>query len=133
MNRVADLMQRYFISRSQQRELDFLNEIIRELRVLVQEVLTERFLPLPLPEARNYRFALADRLYSLCKDINGSCPSEHEQNHYRYCVQQLMTCFEWAEQIKEEIPDDPVTQKILVVDIPILRPFCYDFKLTKRK
>ena len=126
MANIVDGVRRYFEARLRKEAVATLNESIRTLRIVLQQMLTEHFLSLPIPKTREFRFALGDRLSSVCNDVSSSnhCTPE-DQVHHRYCVSEILACFEWAEQIKEEIPDDPITQKILVVDIPILRPFDY--------
>jgi len=130
MSQVVGLVRQYLVSRLQRESMEVLNQIVRNLRILLQEVVTNYFLHLPLPQARQFRAALGDQLMGVCNELHSRCGREDEE-HHRYCVREIMACFEWAEQIKEEIPDDPVTQKILAIDIPILRPFDYGLKKGK--
>lgn len=132
MIKVTEEVRRYLQARLAKEAITTLNEIIRNLRIVLQQVLIDYFLTLPLPKAREFRFALGDQLHNVCNELKrGGGYSVADQEHHQYCVREILACFEWAEQIKEEIPDDPVTQRILAVDIPILRPF--DYGLIKGK
>lgn len=126
MLKVVAKVRDYWQSRLDGEDISVWNETIRELRVLLQVILTDSFLSLPLPKAREFRFALGDHLISACNELSQHC-AKSESNHHHYCMQEILACFEWAEQIKVEIPDDLLTQRVLVVDIPILRPFHYGF------
>lgn len=130
MSQVVALVHQYLDGRLRKESISFLNQIIHDLRVLLKEVVTNYFLHLSLPEAKEFKSALADQLTSVCSDLSSRCSKEDEE-HHRYCVREVMVCFEWAQQIKEEIPDDPLTQKILAIDIPILRPFDYGLRKAK--
>lgn len=132
MIRVVEAVRRYFEVRLQREMIATLNETIRNLRILLQEILIDHYLVLPLPKAKEFRFALGDQLSNVCEELrqsgNGTKEDDH---HHRHCTKEILACFEWAEQIRAEIPDDPVTQKVLALDIPILRPF--DYGLEKGK
>lgn len=132
MGRMVDEVRCYLKARLERQAISALNESIRNLRIVVQQLLTDHFLALPLPKAKEFRFALADQLSSVCSELRNhdGCQPEDEE-HHRYCIREVLVCFEWAEQIKEEVPDDPITQKILAVDIPILRPFDYGVGKTR--
>lgn len=126
MQKIVETVCRYFEARLRKEAISLLNETVRNMRIILQGVLTDHYLELPLPKAREFRFALSDQLSSICEDIRNQYPcSTHDENHHRYCVKEILSCFEWAEQIKSEIPDDPITQRVLALDIPILRPFDY--------
>lgn len=120
----------YFQSRLDGEPIPVLNEIIRELRIMLQQVLLDHFLPLPVEKGRQFRVSLADHLSGVCRSFDGK-GGAHDEAHHRYCMQEVLACFEWAEQIKLEVPHDPITQKVLSVDIPILRPFNYGLKIGK--
>ena len=126
MKKIVDMVCRYFQARLQKETLSILNETVRTLRIALQTILTDHYLALPLSKAREFRYALADQLSNVCEEVRSrhNC-SHHDENHHRYCVKEILSCFEWAEQIKAEIPDDIITQRVLALDIPILRPFDY--------
>lgn len=129
MQRVIVSVRRYLESRLDGAPVSVLNELVRELRIQLHKVMTEHFLPLPLEKARAFRVALHDHLSSLAGELNGhsKCGKEDE-THHAYCTREILSCFIWAEQIKEEVPEDLVIQRVLAVDIPILRPFDYGIK-----
>ncbi len=116
----TDLVRHFLKTRQQKDDVDALSEIIREVRIVTQGLIVNHFLPMNLDEASQFCAAVADQLLG----IGGEIPKE-DAHYHRYCVNSLMTSFEWAHQIKTELQDDPVTQRVLVVDIPILRPFDY--------
>lgn len=124
LKQILNLFNRYLEDRLNDEPIQILNEHIREMRISLQHAVTHVFLPLPIDKAREFRRAMADRLTTLCDEKRGRS-SSGELQHQGYAVRQIMSCFEWAEQIKEEVPDDPITQQVLAVDIPILRPFDY--------
>ena len=114
--------------RHRKQPVSHLNTIIRGLRVSVQNLLLNHFLHLALEESERFCNALHDQLLGACGEAKDS---DHE--YHQYCVKAVMTTFEWAHQIKLEIHDDPVTQRILIIDIPILRPFDYGLKKPSHK
>lgn len=124
MSQVTGLIRCYFKGRLQNEPIQNLNLIIHDLRLMLHQLITDYFMLLPLEEAKRFRLVLADHLANVCGEFYGGGSIEDEE-HSRYCIQEVLSCFEWAEQIKEEIPDDPVTQRVLALDIPILRPFNY--------
>lgn len=124
------LMRRYFICRLQRESLNLLSEIIRDLRVSLQQIVTNYFFHLSQEKGRQFQTSLADQLNGVCDGFREQC-GEDDHKHHKYCMCEVMACFEWAEQIKSEVPDDPITQKVLAVDIPILRPFDYGFGKAK--
>lgn len=130
MQRVTGLVRRYFICRMQRESINLMSEIIRDLRVSIQHVVTNYFFHLPQEKGRQFQTSLADQLNGICEGFREQC-GEDDHKHHKYCMREVMACFEWAEQIKAEVPDDPITQKVLAVDIPILRPF--DYGLGKAK
>lgn len=128
MQKIVTGVRRYLELRLERESIERLNEIIRELRIVLQQVMTDSFLSLPLDKAREFRVSLGNELSGLCKEMNGRSKIPEDADHHHYCVREVMACFEWAEQIKEEVPQDTLTQRVLMVDIPILRPFNYGFK-----
>lgn len=124
--KIVGFVRSYFLGRLKQEPIQFLNQIIHDLRVSLQTIITDHFMQLSLAEQREFRGFLSDQLSSVFAECYGK--HDHKDGwHPQYCIKEIMVCFEWAEQIKVEIPDDPITQKILAVDIPILRPFDYGF------
>lgn len=130
MQKVLGLMRRYFICRLQGESLNLLSEVIRDLRISLQQVIAGYFFHLPREKGKQFQMSLADQLNGVCQGFKEQC-SENDHKHHKYCMNEILACFEWAEQIKSEVPDDPITQKVLAVDIPILRPFDYGFGKAK--
>lgn len=125
IRKVLDLVGNYFDHRLQKQPLQTLNLAVHDLRIVLHRVIMDRFLPLPLHQAREFRAALVDQLMGVCGQYHAKCGDPEEKEHCHVFVKQIALSFELAEQIMEEIPHDPVTQRILAVDIPILRPFDY--------
>ena len=48
---------------------------------------------------------------------------ETEAEYCHYCVSEILTAFEYAMEIKKEFSGDPILQKMLALDIPILQHF----------
>lgn len=128
---IVGLVKRYFQDKLNKEPISSLSLVVHDLRIVIQRVITDYYLQLSLEEEKRFRGALADQLMSAVGEVYAGNDSK-DREHRQYCVKEILACFEWAEQIKEEIPDDPVTQKILAIDIPILRPFDYGYDgLTK--
>ena len=125
MRKVLDLVGRYFSHRLQGQPLQVLNGLVHDLRIILHQMILDRFLPLPLPQAREFRSALVDQLMGVYGQYYPKCDKVEDREHCHNFIRQIVLCFELAEQIMEELPHDPVTQRILAVDIPILRPFDY--------
>lgn len=115
---------RHFLEeRHRRRDVTHLNTMIRNLRISVQGLLLNYFIHMGLEESERFCNAFHDQLLGACGEAKDA---DHE--YHQYYVQAIMTTFEWAHQIKSEIHDDPVTQRVLIIDIPILRPFDYGLK-----
>ena len=130
MSQIVGLVRQYFQGRIKHESIQILNQAIHDLRIVIQQIILDHFILLPLPQGRNFRASLMDQLSNASHECYAGHEGE-EKEHRHYFIKEIITCFEWAEQIKEEIPNDPVTQKILAVDIPILRPFDYGFHAGK--
>lgn len=126
INRLCVSLENYFMERHRKEPMHELSGLVRDVRILIQQILIDTFLPLSLDQAKDFRGILTDQLHGLCGSLRDSVPSD--EKHHLYCVQGIISCFKTAEKIKEEIPDDFYTQRILIMDIPILRPFDYGEK-----
>ena len=115
----------FFLARHHGKPIEVLNGVVHDLRLVIHQMLLGHFMPLTHEEGKEFQAALADRLTNLCMEL------KHSEEYHRYCVNEVMTCFQWAEQIKLEAPEDPILQKMLAIDIPILRPFDYGIKKVK--
>lgn len=126
ISQIVNLVRRYFQDKLSGEPISALSLVIHDLRIVMQRVITDYYLQLSLAEEKRFRSALADQLVSAVGEVYAGKETQHKE-HRQYCVGEILACFEWAEQIKEEVPDDPITQKILAIDIPILRPFDYGY------
>ncbi len=108
--------------------IETLNEAVRDMRLIVGRLLVDHFLSLNLEDGDNFCKALATMLVDRCDQL----PEEKdtEEDYCNYCVGEILTVFEYALEIKKEFPDDPILQKMLALDIPILRPFDYGLRGT---
>lgn len=108
--------------------IEALGEAVRDMRLIIGRLLTDHFLELTLEEGDKFCKALATMLTDRCEQL----PEEKQvkEEYCRYCVGEILTVFEFAMEIKKEFSDDPILQKILALDIPILRPFDYGLRGT---
>ena len=126
---ILDSLREFLINKDQNKPLEELHEIIRNLRISLHEFVINHYMPLSLQEGETFQSALADQLVNLCMEMNDG---DEKDPYHDYCIEEIMACFSWAQQIKEEVPHDLITQKVLAVDIPILRPFDYGVKQSKK-
>ena len=97
------------------------------MRLIIGRLLIDHFLGLPLDDGDKFCKAIATMLIDRCELI----PDDKMENDYcSYCVGEVLTVFEYAMEIKKELSDDPILQKMLALDIPILRPFDYGLRGT---
>ena len=124
----------FFLTQRQLRKpIEVLNESIRDMRLIIGRLLMDHFLNLDYDDGDKFCEALAEMLADCCESIPDR--ELEDDDYFKYCVSEVLTCFEYAVEIKREFEDDPVLQKMLALDIPILRPFDYGlrggFKLVK--
>ncbi|MFH1829422.1 MAG: hypothetical protein ABH871_01425 [Pseudomonadota bacterium] len=105
-----------------------LSEAVRDIRLIIGRLLIDHLLILDLKEGEQFCKALATMLTDCCEKV----PEENcvEGEYCNYCVSEILTAFEYAMEIKKEFKDDLVLQKMLALDIPILRPFDYGMRNT---
>jgi len=108
--------------------IEVLNEAVRDMRLIIGRLLIDHFLGLTLDDGDNFCKALATMLADRCEQLPDE--NEVEQEYCHYCVGEILTVFEYAMEIKKEFDDDPILQKMLALDIPILRPFDYGLRGT---
>ncbi len=115
-----------------QRELgkpiETLNEAVRDMRLIIGRLLIDHFLGLSLEDGDGFCRALATMLADRCEQLPEDRESDLE--YCSYCLGEILTVFEYAMEIKKEFSDDPILQKMLALDIPILRPFDYGLRGT---
>jgi len=54
--------------------------------------------------------------------------SREDRKYAKYCIGEIITVFEWSVEIKRQFPRDAEAQRILALDIPVLRPFDYGLR-----
>jgi len=120
---LLDMFEFFLTERHLEKSIDVLGESVKDMRILIGRILVDHFLDLDTEGEQNFCQALADML----ADRSSSLPVDGgvEQTYQDYCIGEILTSFEYAQEIKESYPDDTVLQKILALDIPILRPFDY--------
>lgn len=108
------------------KSIEALGRCIRDMRIIIGRVVVDHFLRLSTAEEERFIEALATML----ADRSAALPFDDDDGgkYYDYCIEQILLGFEYAQEIKESYSDDPVLQKILSLDIPILRPFDYGLK-----
>jgi len=124
---LLEMFEFYLTQRQLQKPIAILSEAIRDLRIIIGRLLTEHFLNLSEGEEAQFCSALARLLAERCANLPGA--SEEDRKYLDYIIGEILTCFEWAQEIKAEFPNDSDTQKALMVDIPLLRPFDYGLRL----
>lgn len=123
---LMELFEYYLTERKLSRPIETLQEIIRDLRVIVGRILTSHFIHLSLHDEDVFCRELASLLAK--KGVSIKFQDETDEKHCNYLIKEILTSFEWAQEIKKELPDDAVMQEVLVIDIPVLRPFNYAIK-----
>lgn len=123
---LLEMFEFFLTERHLGKPVDDLGESVRDLRLIVGRLLADHFMALPAKEEAKFCSALA----AMLADRAASLPLDHEGDteYIDYCIGEILTGFEYAQEIKAAYPDDSVLQKILALDIPILRPFDYGLK-----
>ena len=102
-----------------------LHQTIQNIRILLGKMISRHFVSLPPEEELAFTEVLTEDLTSICEEMPKS--DENDLKYFDYCIAEILLCFEWAQQIKAEA-QDLVTQKIMLQDIPLLRPFDYGLR-----
>lgn len=120
---LLDMFEFFLTERYLGKPIDSLGETVRDMRIIIGRILVDHFLGLDSDDEEKFCQALAEML----TDRSSNLPVEGgvEPAYQEYCIGEILTSFEYAQEIKESYPDDTVLQKILALDIPILRPFDY--------
>ena len=123
---VANLLEMFsfFLSRRELgKPIDVLAESVRDLRLLLGRLLLDHFMPLPAAKGESFCRALAAVLADRCAMIPKG--ESADEAYCRSCVGAILACFRYAQELKRRFAGDTVMQKMLALDIPILRPFDY--------
>ena len=123
---LLEMFEFYLTERQLGKSIGVLGDAVRDLRIIVQRILTEHFLKLAPDDEGRFCSTLATLLAERCTRLPSV--TEADRKYFDYLIGEILTCFEWAQEIKSECPDDPATQKILAIDIPLLRPFDYGIR-----
>lgn len=119
----------FFLSQRQLgKSIEALGESVRDMRLIIGRLLIDHYLGLNLADSDNFCKALATMLVDRCEQVPDDDDAEVE--YCSYCVSEILTVFEYATEIKKEFSSDPILQKMLALDIPILRPFDYGLRGT---
>lgn len=108
------------------KSIEELNECVRDMRLIIGRLLMDHFIGLQRQAGERFCKAVAEMLTDHCADAAQKSPDN--EKYCNYCVGEILTCFEYAMEIKREFADDPIFQKMLALDIPILRPFDYGLR-----
>ena len=107
------------------RPVSILQTVVQDLRLLLGRLLTEDFLQLNDDSSAHFCATLTTLLTERAAILPWM--SERELEYVDYVVSELLTPFEWAQEIKAECPRDLLLQRMIAVDIPLLDSF--DFRL----
>ena len=119
----------FFMSQRQLgKPIETLSESVRDMRLILGRLLVDHFLGLTDDEGERFTTSLAEMLADCCEGIPDR--DDDDEEYCNYCIEEMITPFEYAREIKREFSDDPVLQKMLSLDIPILRPFDYGLRGT---
>jgi len=120
---LLDMLEFYLTERQLKKPIGVLGDAVRDMRLIVGRIIVDYFLKLSLEDEDKFCSDLADMLV----DRSSTVPVENEgdRTYHDYCTGEILTAFEYAMEIKKTYPEDHVLQKMLALDIPILRPFDY--------
>ena len=122
---LLEMFEFFLTERQLDKSIEALGESVRDMRLIIGRLLVDHFLPLNAKTESKFCSALA----SMLADRAAALPSEvDDQEYIDYCIAEILTAFEYAEEIKLAYQDDPVLQKMLAMDIPVLRPFDYGIR-----
>jgi hypothetical protein len=120
---LLDMFEFFLTERQLGKPIDSLGEAVKDIRIIIGRILVDYFLKLNEHEEEKFVSALAAMLADRCTGL--PFDSDEDKAYQDYCVEQVLIAFEYADEVKRSYPEDHVLQKILALDIPILRPFDY--------
>ena len=123
---LLDMFEFFLTERQLGKPIEELGESVRDMRLIIGRLLADHFLGLEDEEETRFCSALALMLADRCQAV--PMEGDEDRKYVDYCIAEILTCFEQAQEIKAAYPDDPVFQKILALDVPILRPFDYGLR-----
>ena len=128
---LMEMFEFYLMERQLDKPIETLAAAIRDTRIIVQRVLLYHFIHLPAEEESRFCIALARMLAKRCTKLPDV--TAEDRLYFDYCISEILSCFEWAQEIKAEYPDDKVTQETFILDIPLMRPFDYGLRNKMRE
>ncbi len=123
---LMEMFEFYLMERQLDKPIETLGVALRDIRIIMQRILLQHFIHLPPEEESRFCLALAKMLASRCAELPNVTSKDRE--YFDYCIGEVLGCFEWAQEIKAEYPDDKVVQETFILDIPLLRPFDYGLR-----
>lgn len=123
---LLDMFEFFLVERQLGKPIDDLAEAVRDLRIIIQRLLLEYVMQLTTGKTDRFAQALAAALAKRVATIPGQ--KAEDKKYAKYCIGEIITAFEWAVEIKKQFPRDAEAQRILALDIPVLRPFDYGLR-----
>jgi hypothetical protein len=120
---LIDMFEFFLTERHLEKPIEAIGRCVRDLRIIIGRIVVDHFLKLTPKEEERFCEALAQVMTDRCAALPFS--TDEDKAYQSYCLEQILVSFEYAAEIKRAYSDDPVLQKILSLDIPILRPFDY--------
>ncbi|PIR21304.1 MAG: hypothetical protein COV45_00735 [Deltaproteobacteria bacterium CG11_big_fil_rev_8_21_14_0_20_47_16] len=125
MTRFLESFELFITQRKLKKPVTELHQTLHELRMQLINIISRNFLTIPSTDEGNFCRMFADGLATVCQEFP---QTEEDQDYYDYCIAEILLCFEWVQQIKQECAGDLITQKVMLQDLPILRPFDYGLR-----
>lgn len=123
---LLEMFEFYLTERQLGKPVDALAAAVRDLRIIIQRLLLDYFINLTPDEESRFCTALASLLAARSTRLPNV--TDEDKKYIDYCISEILTCFQWAQEIKSEFPDDYPIQKTMLLDIPLLRPFDYGIR-----
>jgi hypothetical protein len=122
---LLEMFEFFLTERQLDKSIEALGESVRDMRLIIGRLLVDHFLSLSTKAESKFCSSLASMLADRAEALPGD---GEDQEYVDYCIAEILTAFEYAEEIKLAYSDDPVLQKMLAMDIPVLRPFDYGIR-----
>ncbi|PIR24913.1 MAG: hypothetical protein COX62_04885 [Deltaproteobacteria bacterium CG_4_10_14_0_2_um_filter_43_8] len=120
---LLDLFEFYLVERDLGKPVLLLQEVVSDLRIVINRILLRCFFRLPQSLEVNFCTQLAILLTERA-ELRPSYSPETTK-YVDYVISEILLPFEYAQEIKAEHPDNVKLQRLYAEDIPILRPFHY--------
>lgn len=123
---LLEMFEFYLMERRLGKPIEILADSVRDLRIIIHQILLEHFLSLAPARMDRFMKSLATALAKRSTRI----PAENraDKRYVDYFIGEILVSFEWAQEIKREFTHDEISQRILALDIPVLRPFDYGLR-----